>query len=363
MAVVTSHTTATPSPSPVSPRDRAGFDDAVRTRRSPPVRGRTAPCHLLVGRRRRAPGPRGVGEWAAVSGPAQRSGGLLPVAGAGHPDGPSARSRARVRSGPSGAAAPHRRFHLVHFDAGARGADLLGVRRWTSRWDRLVVLEPDLHLPGHAPGRRRHRLPVDGRAHECAGARRRLRYEGWHLLHLYAYLGVGLALPHQLWTGQQFLASNAETAFWWTVWAAAAAAVVVWRVALPVVRNLRHDIKVVQVVREGPRRGVGAPHGPAARQAARRGRSVHDVAVPRCPGLDARSPLFLVCDARAARSPGDSSGGRRRQCGSGEGPPRESRTLRGAVWTAVRASPHSRQGAPDGLGCGHHPAARARRRA
>ena len=29
-------------------------------------------------------------------------------------------------------------------------------------------------------------------------ARRRLRYESWHLLHLYAYLGVFLALPHQL---------------------------------------------------------------------------------------------------------------------------------------------------------------------
>ena len=27
-------------------------------------------------------------------------------------------------------------------------------------------------------------------------ARKRLRYESWHLLHLYAYLGVGLALPH-----------------------------------------------------------------------------------------------------------------------------------------------------------------------
>ena len=40
-------------------------------------------------------------------------------------------------------------------------------------------------------------------------ARRRLRYESWHLLHLYAYLGVGLALPHQLWTGQEFLASTA----------------------------------------------------------------------------------------------------------------------------------------------------------
>ncbi len=38
-------------------------------------------------------------------------------------------------------------------------------------------------------------------------ARRRLRYESWHLLHLYAYLGAGLALPHQLWAGQDFTSS------------------------------------------------------------------------------------------------------------------------------------------------------------
>jgi DMSO/TMAO reductase YedYZ heme-binding membrane subunit len=44
-------------------------------------------------------------------------------------------------------------------------------------------------------------------------ARKKLRYESWHLLHLYAYLGVGLALPHQLWTGQEFLASTARTMF------------------------------------------------------------------------------------------------------------------------------------------------------
>src|SRR3954447_25795723 len=51
-------------------------------------------------------------------------------------------------------------------------------------------------------------------------ARRKLRYESWHLLHLYAYLGVGLALPHQLWTGQDFLASTARTVFWWGLWIA-----------------------------------------------------------------------------------------------------------------------------------------------
>jgi predicted ferric reductase len=82
-------------------------------------------------------------------------------------------------------------------------------------------------------------------------ARRRLRYESWHLMHLYAYLGVGLALPHQLWTGQQFTGSPARTIFWWTSWALAAAAVLVWRIAIPVLTNLRHRLRVTSVRDEG----------------------------------------------------------------------------------------------------------------
>jgi predicted ferric reductase len=83
-------------------------------------------------------------------------------------------------------------------------------------------------------------------------ARSRIRYESWHLLHLYAYLGVGLALPHQLWTGQEFLASPAATAYWWTLWALAAGAVLVWRVALPLWRSARHHLRVTSVVAEAP---------------------------------------------------------------------------------------------------------------
>jgi predicted ferric reductase len=81
-------------------------------------------------------------------------------------------------------------------------------------------------------------------------ARRRLRYESWHLLHLYAYLGVGLALPHQLWTGQEFLQSRAATIYWWTLWAAAAGAVIVWRILLPLWRSARYRLRVAGVVRE-----------------------------------------------------------------------------------------------------------------
>jgi predicted ferric reductase len=83
-------------------------------------------------------------------------------------------------------------------------------------------------------------------------ARRRLRYESWHLLHLYAYLGAGLALPHQLWTGADFTASPVATAFWWTAYAAAAGAVLMFRVGLPVWLNARHRLVVEQVVTEGP---------------------------------------------------------------------------------------------------------------
>jgi len=82
-------------------------------------------------------------------------------------------------------------------------------------------------------------------------ARRRLRYESWHLLHLYAYLGVGLALPHQLWTGQDFLASTGRTVFWWGLWIAAAGAVLVWRVTLPLVRSARWGLRVSAVRPEG----------------------------------------------------------------------------------------------------------------
>src|SRR3954466_2110963 len=81
-------------------------------------------------------------------------------------------------------------------------------------------------------------------------ARRRLRYESWHLLHLYAYLGVGLALPHQLWTGQEFLASPAATVFWWGLWGLTAAALLGRRVGLPLWRSIRHRLTVTSVVRE-----------------------------------------------------------------------------------------------------------------
>ncbi|MGN6205400.1 ferredoxin reductase family protein [Humibacter sp.] len=84
-------------------------------------------------------------------------------------------------------------------------------------------------------------------------ARRRIRYESWHLLHLYAYLGVGFSIPHMLWTGADFLSSAPATVYWWTLWALAAASVVVYRVVVPVVRSMRHSVRVASVEPDGDR--------------------------------------------------------------------------------------------------------------
>ncbi|MEO6205114.1 MAG: ferredoxin reductase family protein [Mycobacteriales bacterium] len=89
-------------------------------------------------------------------------------------------------------------------------------------------------------------------------ARRRLRYESWHLLHLYAYLGVGLSIPHEIWTGQDFTNNPLARVYWWSIYATAAGAVVLFRVLLPAIRTLRHGIRVTSVVREGP--GVATVH-------------------------------------------------------------------------------------------------------
>ena len=81
-------------------------------------------------------------------------------------------------------------------------------------------------------------------------ARARLRYETWHLLHLYAYLGVGLALPHQLWTGQDFVGNLAARCSGGPCMRSRVGCVVAFRLALPLVRSRRHRLVVEEVRRE-----------------------------------------------------------------------------------------------------------------
>lgn len=82
-------------------------------------------------------------------------------------------------------------------------------------------------------------------------ARAKLRYESWHLLHLYAYLGIGLSLPHEFWTGADFRQPIAQ-AFWWTLYVIAAGSILLYRIGVPLWRSARHRLRVEAVIPEAP---------------------------------------------------------------------------------------------------------------
>jgi predicted ferric reductase len=85
-----------------------------------------------------------------------------------------------------------------------------------------------------------------------AAVRRRLRYETWHFVHLYAYLGIALAFSHQLATGTEFVGRPGARAYWYALYGGTLAAIVVFRIGLPVARSLYHRLRVVRVIEEAP---------------------------------------------------------------------------------------------------------------
>ena len=83
-------------------------------------------------------------------------------------------------------------------------------------------------------------------------ARRHLKYETWWIVHLYLYLALALAFAHQIVTGVSFIGHPLTRAVWIAVWTATAGMVITFRVAQPILRNLRHQLRVVAVREEAP---------------------------------------------------------------------------------------------------------------
>ena len=83
-------------------------------------------------------------------------------------------------------------------------------------------------------------------------ARRRLAYETWFGLHLYAYLAIALAFLHQLWTGVDFMHDQLAAAYWTGLYVATAALVLTFRFGQPAWTSTRHRLRVSAVVAEGP---------------------------------------------------------------------------------------------------------------
>ncbi|GAA1936532.1 ferric reductase-like transmembrane domain-containing protein [Nocardioides hwasunensis] len=79
--------------------------------------------------------------------------------------------------------------------------------------------------------------------------RRWLRYETWHLVHLWAYVGMALALPHQL---VEELGRGASGVYWWSLYVVTLAAIVWFRVLVPLRRTRRSALRVDRVHEEQP---------------------------------------------------------------------------------------------------------------
>ncbi|MEV7087770.1 ferredoxin reductase family protein [Streptomyces sp. NPDC093085] len=101
-------------------------------------------------------------------------------------------------------------------------------------------------------------LLIGTAAVSARAARRRLRYETWHFLHLATYLAVFLAFFHQLSNGADLVGSRAAEFAWYVLYLGAAALILWYRFLVPVRRNLRHRLRVARVVPEAP--GVVSVH-------------------------------------------------------------------------------------------------------
>lgn len=88
--------------------------------------------------------------------------------------------------------------------------------------------------------------------------RRRLSYESWYHVHLLVYLAIGLAFSHEFAVGADFSTSLRNRVLWSGAHVAVAAALLLFRVAVPLWRSLRHRVRIDRVVPEGP--GVVSLH-------------------------------------------------------------------------------------------------------
>ena len=82
--------------------------------------------------------------------------------------------------------------------------------------------------------------------------RRALPYELWYILHLTSYLALLLGFAHQFSNGQELYKPGFGRTVWIGFYVVTIAAVVFGRVVWPLVMNVRHRLKVADVIAEGP---------------------------------------------------------------------------------------------------------------
>ena len=83
-------------------------------------------------------------------------------------------------------------------------------------------------------------------------ARAKYSYETWWILHVLTYGAVASAFMHQIQNGQMFIEHPLNRAYWIGLYVLMAFAVVWCRFLVPVVRSLRHDLRVERIIEESP---------------------------------------------------------------------------------------------------------------
>ncbi len=84
------------------------------------------------------------------------------------------------------------------------------------------------------------------------GARRRLSYDTWYGIHLYTYLAMALGFGHQVAVGTDFQEDPVARVYWIGLYALTALLIGMFRFGQPIALSLRHQLRVADVVREGP---------------------------------------------------------------------------------------------------------------
>ncbi len=83
-------------------------------------------------------------------------------------------------------------------------------------------------------------------------ARRRLSYETWFGIHLYAYLGIALAFLHELVVGTDFVNDQVAVGYWVALYIVSIGLLVTFRLLQPLAFSYRHRLRVGSVVQEAP---------------------------------------------------------------------------------------------------------------
>ncbi len=308
------------------------------------------------------PRPGRLGDRPRLGRPADRAGRLGAAARPGRADGPRAAARGGVRPGPARPPAPARRLHVVQPDARPHRPDHLGVRRGAAHADPLDAVEPGRRTtPGCS-------WPPAARCASSSWSSPASRPPGAGSATSRGTCCTSTPTSASDWpcrTSSGPASSScpppAAPFFWWTAWGVAAGSIVVWRIGVPVWRNLWHRLEVTSVVRETDDVvSVYLTGRRLDRLRAEPGQFFTWRFLGR-PGLDPRQPLLALGGPRRPQPADHGAGRRRRQRLGARAAAGHPGALRGTVRPAQPPGPHSPGRRPDRRRRRHHPAPGARR--